>query len=178
MKKYIVFLVVFLSSCYSQKIANRQLNKAYIHHTGLTAQKFSEWFPCETLQIDSSDKIEYIYKTDTLLKYIIRETEPINRILRDTIVRYYNGCDSLKKELKRAKNLIDHLTYQVQLKPIVYYKTIVDSARNVSLQTQLNEANAELKKKTKNYLMSLWWIIGLLIALILSLIINFLNIRK
>lgn len=173
MRTSTILLVVLLSSCYSQKIANRQLNKAYIYHNGLTAQKFSQWFPCETLQIDSSEKIEYIYKTDTLLKYILTETEPINRILRDTIIRYYNGCDSLKKELKRGKNLIDHLTEQIKIKPIVYYKTIVDSARNVSLQTQLNEANAELKKKSNNYLISLWFIIGLLIALIISLLINF-----
>jgi len=173
MRYYIVVFVVLLSSCYSQRIANRQLNKAYIYHTGLTAQKFSEWFPCETLQIDSSEKIEYIYKTDTLLKYIQTESEPNERILRDTLIRYYNGCDSLKKELKRGKNLIDHLTEQIKIKPIVYYKTIVDSARNVSLQTQLNEANQELKNKSKSYLMSLWFIIGLLIALIISLIINF-----
>jgi len=149
------------------------MNKAYVYHKALTAQKFSEWFPCETLQIDSSDKIEYIYKTDTLLKYILRESEPINRILRDTIVRYYNGCDSLKKELKRAKGLIEHLTYEIQLKPIVYYKTIVDSARNVSLQNQLNQANEELKKRNKNYVMSLWWIIALMIALLLSILLNF-----
>lgn len=173
MKNFLILVVVILSSCYSQKKATRQLNKAYIYHTGLTAQKFSEWFPCETIQIDSSEKIEYIYKTDTLLRYIRIETEPINRILRDTFFRYYNGCDSLKKELKRAKNLIDHLTYEIQLKPIVYYKTIVDSARNVSLQTQLNQANDELKKKSKNYLTSLWFIIGLLIALILSILLNF-----
>ena len=173
MRTSIILLVVLLSSCYSQKIANRQLNKAYIYYNGLTAQKFSQWFPCETLQIDSSEKIEYIYKTDTLLRYIQTETEPINRILRDTIIRYYNGCDSLKKELRRGKNLIDHLTEQIKIKPIVYYKTIVDSARNVSLQTQLNEANAELKKKSNNYLISLWFIIGLLIALIISLLINF-----
>lgn len=173
MRTSIILLVVLLSSCYSQKIANRQLNKAYIYQNGLTAQKFSQWFPCETLQIDSSEKIEYIYKTDTLLKYILTETEPINRILRDTIIRYYNGCDSLKRELRRGKNLIDHLTEQIKIKPIVYYKTIVDSARNVSLQTQLNEANAELKKKSNNYLISLWFIIGLLIALIISLLINF-----
>jgi hypothetical protein len=173
MRTSIILLVVLLSSCYSQKIANRQLNKAYIYHNGLTAQKFSQWFPCETLQIDSSEKIQYIYKTDTLLKYILTETEPINRILQDTLIRYYNGCDSLKKELRRGKNLIDHLTEQIKIKPIVYYKTIVDSARNVSLQTQLNEANAELKKKSNNYLISLWFIIGLLIALIISLLINF-----
>lgn len=173
MRTSIILLVVLLSSCYSQKIANRQLNKAYIYHNGLTAQKFSQWFPCETLQIDSSEKIEYIYKTDTLLRYIQTETEPINRILRDTLIRYYNGCDSLKRELRRGKNLIDHLTEQIKIKPIVYYKTIVDSARNVSLQTQLNEANAELKKKSNNYLISLWFIIGLLIALIISLLINF-----
>jgi hypothetical protein len=125
------------------------------------------------LQIDSSEKIEYIYKTDTLLKYILKESEPINRILRDTIVRYYNGCDSLKKELSRAKRLIDHLTNEIQLKPIVYYKTIVDSARNVSLQNQLNQANSDLKKRNRNYVISLWWIIGLMIALLLSILLNF-----
>jgi len=168
-----LFLIILLSGCYTAQKADRQMNKAYVYHKALTAQKFSEWFPCETLQIDSSDKIEYIYKTDTLLKYILRESEPINRILRDTIVRYYNGCDSLKKELKRAKGLIEHLTYEIQLKPIVYYKTIVDSARNVSLQNQLNQANEELKKRNKNYVMSLWWIIGLMIALLLSILLNF-----
>jgi hypothetical protein len=170
--RYLI-LIILLSGCYTAKKADRQMNKAYVYHKALTAQKFSEWFPCETLQIDSSEKIEYIYKTDTLLKYILRESEPINRILRDTIVRYYNGCDSLKKELKRAKGLIEHLTYEIQLKPIVYYKTIVDSARNVSLQNQLNQANEELKKRNKNYVMSLWWIIALMIALLLSILLNF-----
>jgi hypothetical protein len=170
--RYLIFIIL-LSGCYTAKKADRQMNKAYVYHKALTAQKFSEWFPCETLQIDSSEKIEYIYKTDTLLKYILRESEPINRILRDTIVRYYNGCDSLKKELKRAKGLIEHLTYEIQLKPIVYYKTIVDSARNVSLQNQLNQANEELKKRNKNYVMSLWWIIALMIALLLSILLNF-----
>lgn len=170
--KYL-FIIVFFCGCYSAKKADSQLNKSYIYHRELTAQKFSEWFPCETLQIDSSEKIEYLYKTDTLLKYILAETEPINRILRDTFIRYYNGCDSLKNQLGRAKRLIEHLTEQIKTKPIVYYKTIVDSARNVSLQFQLNQANQELKKRNKNYLISLWFIIGLLIALILSLLLKY-----
>ena len=171
--KYFLIFLFFCSGCYTAKKAEKNLNKSYIYHKGLTAQKFSEWFPCATLQIDSSEKIEYIYKRDTLLEYIIKESEPLNIILRDTLIRYYNGCDSLKKELGRAKRLIDHLTNEIKIKPIVYYKTIVDSARNVSLQNQLNQANEELKTRNKNYLISLWWIIGLLIALILSLILNF-----
>jgi hypothetical protein len=168
-----LFLIILFSGCYTAQKADKQMNKAYVYHKALTAQKFSEWFPCETLQIDSSEKIEYIYKRDTLLEYIIKETEPINIILRDTLIRYYNGCDSLKKELSRAKRLIDHLTNEIQLKPIVYYKTIVDSARNVSLQNQLNQANDDLKKRNKNYVISLWWIIALMIALLLSILLNF-----
>lgn len=165
--KYFLILL-FFCGCYTAKKADRQLNKSYIYHKGLTAQKFSEWFPCD-VQIDSSQKIEYLYKTDTLLKFILKESEPINNILIDTIKI---DCKEVRNELKRAKGLIDHLTNQIQAKPIIYYRTIIDSARNVSLQNQLNQANDELKNKGKKYLISLWWIIALLIALLLSIIIR------
>ena len=99
-------------------------------------------------------------------------------ILRDTILRHYNGCDDAMRQLKKANYLIEHLKQKVVSSPVVYYKTIVDSARNVYLAGELEKSNVKLEEYRKKYergtTISFW----LLALLSLSILINIFKFRK
>jgi hypothetical protein len=141
------------------------------------AKKSSEWFPCD-VTIDSSEKTHWYYKTDTLIRYVDNESDTIRMILKDTLFRYYNGCDNVMRQLKKANFLISHLKNQVLISPIVYYKTVVDSARNVYLSGELDKSNTKLEVYRRKYEKSTTISFWLLALLTLSILINIFKFRK
>lgn len=166
-----------LCSCYTPNKARKSLDKAKIHYPEIVAKKSSEWFPCD-VTIDSSEKTHWYYKVDTLIRYVNNETDTIRMILKDTLIRYYNGCDNVMRQLKKAEYLITHLKKQVMISPVVYYKTVVDSARNVYLSGELDKSNEKLEKYRKKYEQGMTISLWLLALLTLSVLINVFKFRK
>ncbi len=176
MFKYVI-IILMLCSCYTPNKARKNLDKAKIHYPEIVAKKSSEWFPCD-VTIDSSEKTHWYYKTDTLIRYVDNESDTIRMILKDTLFRYYNGCDNVMRQLKKANFLISHLKNQVLISPIVYYKTVVDSARNVYLSGELDKSNTKLEVYRRKYEKSTTISFWLLALLTLSILINIFKFRK
>ena len=176
MTKYLI-VAILICSCYTTNKAKKNLDKAKIHYPELVAKKTSEWFPCDVI-IDSSEKIHWYYKVDTLIRYVNNETDTIRMILKDSPSRYYNGCDDIKRQLYKADKLINHLKNQVLISPVVYYRTVVDSARNVYLSGELDKSNAKLEGYRVKYERGMRINIWLLAILTLSILINVFKFKK
>lgn len=59
MIKYLIILII-LSSCYTQKKAEEQTDKAHDKYPAMVAKKTRSWFPCVKVKADTA------YRTDTL----------------------------------------------------------------------------------------------------------------
>ena len=82
MRFWIVVSVLLLSSCYSAKKAEKDINKAKLNYPEVVAEKFADWFPCDTVTIirDSmtfKEWVNEIHSFDTIIDTIrIREKCP------------------------------------------------------------------------------------------------------
>ena len=141
MAKYFILLFL-LASCYSVKVANKQLNKAQETYPEATAKKCALWYPCEPFkstsdsseyklwihQVDSLNqlKIDTLIKFDTLVKYsLITDCQKIVTKYRDVIRKYPIIHDTIYKidnaklismTIERDKALIDRAKYEVKYK--------------------------------------------------------------
>jgi hypothetical protein len=146
-----LIIILLLSSCYSQKLAEKSINKAKINYPDLVAKKSSEWFPCDTIvKKDSTEYIKWIKKIDTL-----------NQIQLDTII------DTLVK-FKESQKLV--FKYRTLLKTLpVIHDTIKlkNTAKESYLIGQFESKNKEWQKLNKDYKNSLKVIIWLFVMLLL-----------
>jgi hypothetical protein len=141
MAKYFILLFL-LASCYSVKIANKQLNKAQEIYPKATAKKCALWYPCEPFksvsdssqyklwinQVDSLNelKIDTLIKFDTVVKYsLITDCQKLVIKYRDIIRKYPVIHDTIYKidnaklisiTIERDKALVDRTKYEVKYK--------------------------------------------------------------
>jgi hypothetical protein len=173
--QYILFAIVcsVLASCYTEKKAGKQLNKAYINHPKIVAKKSADWFPCVTEQI-VIDTTSYKIDDSTYWK-IIR--------IRDTIQYIYSDTTSLitkeryraiANKLQEADQIINRLQSALLSKPSVITQRIPvkDSATLYLLNSRIAELSKDKDDYQKKYEQKMNWIIYLLIGLFLSIIIN------
>lgn len=176
--KYIVLILLFFSSCYSGKKAENDIDKAHRKYPDLVAKKSSEWFPCklQIIKLDELDKKTADSIINNLNEKVIVLSDTIEKIIRitDTIIDC-SKLESIRQQLLKSKSIIDDLKKQLQKQSPVVYRSIKieDSARIYYLDSELNEAKKnELRYRNKyeNLLkISIW----LIIALGISLFINF-----
>ena len=141
MAKYFILLFL-LTSCYSVKVANKQLNKAQETYPEATAKKCALWYPCESFkavsdssqyklwiqQVDSLNqlKIDTLIKFDTVVnirlitdcqKIVIKYRDVIRKypIIHDTIFKIDNA-KLISITIERDKALIDRAKYEVKYK--------------------------------------------------------------
>jgi hypothetical protein len=160
--KYL-FVLLLISSCYSHKIAYKDLNKVMAHYPEMVAVKTRQWFPCgEFVIYDTIEKVRWTTFVDSI-------NPIINRIIDTTIV---DSCQEKIRVIRILKTkLID--------KPVVT-KTIkiIDSAcirENQYLIDNEKKLNALIIKEKDKYSSALKVSIWLLVLLILSLIFNFIK---
>ena len=141
MAKYFILLFL-LTSCYSVKVANKQLNKSQETYPEATAKKCALWYPCESFkavsdsseyklwiqQLDSLNqlKIDSLIKFDTVVKYsLITDCQKIVTKYRDVIRKYPIIHDTIYKidnaklismTIERDNALIDRAKYEVKYK--------------------------------------------------------------
>lgn len=157
--KYLPILF-FLLSCYGPKKAERQANKVQVHYPEIMAKKASLWYPCIPVRVssDSAAYLEYVAKLDSILHL---ETAPDTII--DTIL--------LNRVCPERKVLVK---YREVLKAV---PAIHDTIRVEDMACKVITADleAENKKLIGRYAGSLKFAISLLIALIVSIIVNFIK---
>ncbi len=176
--KYIVLILLFFSSCYSSKNAENDIDKAHRKYPELVAKKSSEWFPCgwQVIKIDELDKKTADSLFNSLNENVIILSDTIEKIIRitDTIIDY-KKIELIRQQLLKSKSIIDGLKVQLQKQPPIVYRSIQvqDSARIYYLDSELNESKRNeirYRNKYENLLkISIW----LIIALGISLFINF-----
>jgi hypothetical protein len=161
--RYLLLIVLF-ASCYTSKDALRDVNKAQRKHPEVVARFCSDTFPCVTSRIDTL--------TETEVEYITLKC-PDDKYILDTIWLTNN------KVVKGSAVIVN------KNKTNTIIKTIRDSAEIIACEleaialnnkcNQLTQDNQDLKDKVtaKNR-----WLMWLVIALLCSIIVNILLIKK
>ena len=171
MYKYF-FILLLLSSCFSQKKAIRKINKVQIFYPEILAKKSSELYPClnEVIKIDTIEKI----KTDSINKIIETKIDSFKIIMNsiDTI-KDVQKLNFYKNKLIGSYNLIASL--QEQLKQPSIEKTIKVSDN--TLKTQYDSLLKDYNDYRNKYEKLLKIFIYLLVALSISILLNVIKFR-
>jgi len=153
-----IFFLVGLLGCYTQKKAERSLNKAQINYPEIVAQKTSLWYPCERFK-GTSDSSQY--------KVFIKQIDTLNRLQLDTIYK----LDTLVniKLVKDCQDIVwKYRRIYTQL-PAIHDTTImVSTADKYTIQYLQNEREESHKRYNRSTQLNIW----LLIALIVSILIH------
>jgi len=153
-----IFFLVGLLGCYTQKKAERSLNKAQINYPEIVAQKTSLWYPCERFK-GTSDSSQY--------KVFIKQIDTLNQLKLDTIceldtvvnIRIVKDCQDIVWKYRRI------YTKLPAIHDTVIMVSIADKYTIQYLQNEREEAHKRYNKSTQ---LNIW----LLIALIVSILIH------
>lgn len=150
--RILLILPFFLFSCYTQKKAEKQINRAYIEHQDMLRSKLQWWWPCVPVEIkrDSVKYVAFLRQIDTLLQ-----------------------VDTISEKCPERKVLIKYRDILKSPPPI--HDTI--KIKDMSCEAILGDLRAENKKLTDSTAKGQKWIISLLIALCVSIILHFIRKR-
>ena len=164
MNKYLLFALVVLGSCYTPNKANKALNKANDKFPDVVAKFTRDKYPCITKSLDTT------YKVDTTYEYVNVDcpdyTTPV--IIRDTIKSVTILPKTVTKQVRVA--------VPQRTQTINHY--IEDSAKIKVMASENIKCSEDLKDKTKQSTHRLKWIWWLVIALIISIFVNYLQFRR
>jgi len=163
MNKCLLLALVCLGSCYTPSKAKKELNKANDKYPQIVAGFTREKFPCIQKSSDTTTT------TDTLFQYVNVDCPTDTSLTKgDTIY-----LDKIKTQTRTIRTLV---AVPQQTKVINHY--IEDSAK-IKVMTYDNEqCNKKLEKETAKAEKYWYWDKRLLIALIISLILNAFLIKK
>lgn len=167
MLKYLLFISIFFTACYSEKKASKQLNKVSNEYPVLISQKCGELFP-PTIIKDSLKITQFISRIDTFLR-INTDTFLVNdTILKSdlTLLKKYNN---LVLKLQNANRFINVLKGDLQNNPPYIIKNIIDSSKVFSLTKQRDIALKDREDyRTRNEVMNkvCIWLLIIIIVLI------------
>jgi hypothetical protein len=178
--RYLLIILLF-TSCYSYKKANNQLDKAYKHYPEIVAQKTSNWFPCgwQVKDIDSSEMVDYLKRVDSINKLVnvITCFDTIPEIIYTKECKQYEAIiDSLQARINQVKKVITKVNTIVS-KPVIVTKTVLvtDTAKLYFLNSEIVKYRELSDKYQNKYQFWLKVCLWALIALIISLLINFIK---
>jgi lysozyme family protein len=178
--KYLL-IILLLASCYSVKKAENQIDKVYNNYPEVVAKKTSIWFPCgATIQsIDSTDLNNYIKQVDSLNSVVNSLTifDTLPEIIYTKDCKEYKAIiDSLQARINKAKQVIIKIK-TIASKPAIVTKTILisDTAKLYFLNSEIVKYRELADKYEGKYQFWLKVCLWGLIALIISLIINFIK---
>lgn len=161
--RYIPILLLLIS-CYSEKKATKQVNKAIEKKPVLAAELFRKKFPCES--------IDTVVRIDTAWDYVEFECPDKPIVTKtDTILLQKN---IVQKQYIPGKSIV--IAGKTEVKTITI--KVKDSAEIFLLNNKINEfANRELKLKRKieNKNKLIWWLI---IILLISILFNYIKYKK
>jgi hypothetical protein len=154
-----IILLTFIG-CYSPKKADKQLNKAYINYPELVAEKSGKWFPCLPIEVkrDSVRYVAFLQRIDTLLE-VKRDT------ILDTI--YLDKICPERKILIKYKELLKSV-------PPIHDTIKIKDMSCETIRGDLTAQNTKLRVSIANHLK---WIIGLIIALCISILLHLIRKR-
>lgn len=153
-----IFVTFFLLGCYTQKKAERSLNKAQVNYPELVAEKSALWYPCSQFK-GTSDSSQY--------KAFIKQIDTLNRLQLDTIykldtlvnVKLVKDCQEIVWKYRRIYTKV----------PAIHDTVImVSTADKYTIKYLENEREQSHKRYDRSTQLNIW----LLIALIVSILIH------
>lgn len=152
-------LIFFLMGCYTQKKAEKSLNKAQINYPELVAQKSSLWYPCSQFK-GTSDSTAY--------KVFIKQIDTLNQLILDTITK----LDTIVK-LRECQDLVTKYRTIYKNIPAIHDTTImVSTADKYTIQYLQNEREQSHKRYNRSTQLNIWLLIALIISILLHLFRN------
>jgi hypothetical protein len=154
-----IFFLWGLQGCYTQKKAERSLNKAQINYPELVAQKSSLWYPCSQFK-GTSDSSAY--------KVFIKQIDTLNQLILDTItkldtvvnIRLVKDCQDIVWKYRRIYTKL----------PTIHDTTImVSTADKYTIQYLQNEREEAHKRYDRSTQLNIWLLVALLISILLHL---------
>ncbi|CAB5218801.1 hypothetical protein UFOVP215_18 [uncultured Caudovirales phage] len=176
MKYYFVFFVFFLSSCFTEQKANKQLNKIEKSYPSVLADRYSELFPPKVI-IDSLKITDFILRIDTFLS-INTDTLLVNNEVFKTDSAIVNKYNKLVIKLNSANSFIEQLKTDLRKNPPYIIKTIIDSSKVFALTIERNQALKDKEKYHNRYDVFMTICIWLLIFLIILISYIYINETK
>ena len=154
---------LLISSCYSLRDAERDLDKAKQYYPDVVAQRTRDWFPCNTGS-DTSIRTEYDF-----IEIACPGVDSVTKL--DTIIlTKTKNPRSIFIEKQKIVGIPSETKYIT--------KVVRDSAQIYSLETRVKGCAEELKhymgKAERRGQINLW----LIILLTISMLLNVLKIRK
>jgi PBP1b-binding outer membrane lipoprotein LpoB len=155
----IIFSIFFLLGCYTQKKAERSLNKAQINYPELVADKSALWYPCERFK-GTSDSTAY--------KVFIKQIDTLNQLKIDTItkldtfvnVKLVKDCQEIVWKYRRIYTKL----------PAIHDTVImVSTADKYTIKYLENDREESHKRYDRSMKLNIW----LLIALMISILMHF-----
>jgi len=162
----ISFFLLGLMGCYTQKKAEKSLNKAQINYPEIVAKKSSLWYPCDQFKgtSDSSAYILFIKQIDSLNQLKIDTVfatrfDTLYGTRFDTIVKFQKCKDLLTKYRTIYKNI-----------PAIHDTTImVSTADKYTIQYLQNEREEAHKKYDTSMKLNIWFLIALIVSLLIHI---------
>jgi len=155
----IIFSIFFLLGCYTQKIAERSLNKAQINYPELVAEKSALWYPCERFK-GTSDSTAY--------KVFIKQIDTLNQLKIDTItkldtfvnVKLVKDCQEIVWKYRRIYTKL----------PAIHDTVImVSTADKYTIKYLENDREESHKRYDRSMKLNIWLLIALIISILLHL---------
>jgi hypothetical protein len=152
MRFWYIVLILTLSGCYTAKKAERDINKAKVNYPEIVAEKFGDWFPCDTVTI-IRDSIQF--------KEWINEIHSFDTII-DT-VRLKDKCPDLLIKYRQIVKRVPPIHDTIKIKDKADL-----TALSVKYEALKKEYESNLKLTTKLSWAALFLLIILLIIAILK----------
>jgi hypothetical protein len=155
----LIFFLIGCLGCYTQKKAERSLNKAQINYPELVAQKSSLWYPCSQFK-GTSDSAAY--------KVFVKQMDTLNQLILDTITK----LDTIVK-LRKCQDLVTkYRTIYKNIPPIHDTTIMVSTADKYTIQYLQNEREESHKRYNHSTQLNIWLLIALIISILLHLFRN------
>jgi hypothetical protein len=157
--KYKILFLAILIGCNTSKMAEKKIHSAYKHHPEVVAKFLNDSLPCVTTRIDTI--------VSTELEYITLKCPDWFDMPMDT-----QWLTSSRTQLIEGSKVVAY-----EKKYITIEKTIKDSAEAMKYKLQLNKAMSDNEKLTKKVDTKNKWLMWLVIALLISIIVNLIQFK-
>lgn len=145
--------------CYTQKKAEKSLNKAQINYPELVAEKSALWYPCERFK-GTSDSSQY--------KVFIKQIDTLNQLILDTIYK----LDTLVniKLVKDCQEIVwKYRTIYKNIPAIHDTVIMVSTADKYTIKYLENEREESHKRYDRSMKLNIWFLIALIVSLLIHI---------
>lgn len=171
----VIIFLTLLTSCnkYTLPKAEYQVNKAYLTYTPMVATKTRDWFPC------------IVNKNDTIISYVDSLIYVDCPSVINGTANEYTSSDTVYINKIVTQNKVVKIPLYLPIKTITVVQKVEDSAKifqlNDALLNSTNEtakANEGIEKLETKIAKKNKYLLYLLIALLASVGVNYLQFKK